>query len=71
MHAKKKPTVKCWYLDYPLGINTITPLVKELVHCVGVKDGNNQDQSLRPQGKSITNGIAKEDQVCKCVKKSW
>ena len=46
MHAKKKPSAKCWYLDYPLGINTITPLVKELVHSVGVTDGNYRNQSL-------------------------
>ena len=32
MHARKKPTGTVWFLDYPLGINTITPLVKELVH---------------------------------------
>ena len=47
MHARKRPTAKCWFLDYPLGINTITPLVKELVHSVGVFDGNLKNQSLR------------------------
>ena len=47
MHAKKKPSAKCWYLDYPLGINIITPLVKELVHSVGVTDGNYRNQSLQ------------------------
>ena len=47
MHARKKPSAKCWYLDYPLGINTITPLVKELVHSVGVTNGNFKNQSLR------------------------
>ena len=47
MHACKRPTAKCWFLDYPLGINTITPLVKDLVHSVGVYDGNFKNQSLR------------------------
>ena len=47
MQAHKKPNAKCWFLDYPLGINTITPLVKELVHSVGVHDGNFKNQWFR------------------------
>ena len=31
MHARKKLTEKCWFLDYHLGINTIPSFVKELV----------------------------------------
>ena len=44
---RKKAIGKVWFLDYPLGINTVTPLVKELVHSVGVTNGNFKDQSLR------------------------
>ena len=47
VHAKKKPTAKCCHLDYPLGINTITPLVKDLCKSVGAADGNFRNQYLR------------------------
>ena len=47
MHARKHPTAQCWFLDYPLGINRITPLVKELVHSIAVTDGNYKKQSLQ------------------------
>ena len=47
LHAKKKPTAKFWYLDYPLCINIITPLVKELCRSVGATDGNFRNQLLQ------------------------
>ena len=63
MHAKKKPMAKVWYLDYPLEINTITPLVKELVHSVGVRDGNDKNQSFRTTMASIPYNENQDEQL--------
>ena len=59
MHAKKCPGAKVCFLDYPLGINTITPLVKELVHSAGVCDGNFCNQSL---WATMASGLYNENQ---------
>ena len=60
MHAKKKPSAKCWFLDYPLGINTITPLVKELV---GVTEGNDRNQSLRATRATLMYNQGQDEQL--------
>ena len=35
MHAKKKPSAQVWYLDYLLGINTISPWSKNCARVLG------------------------------------
>ena len=47
MHARKHIMPKCWYLDYHWGINTIIPLVKQLILAIGVTNGNFKNQSLK------------------------
>ena len=47
MHAHKRPTTNVWYVDYPLGINHTTPIIKELVQSISITEVNYKNQSLR------------------------
>ena len=59
MRPKLCVTPNCWYIDRPVGINTITPTVKRLCACIGKVDKKYLNQSLRATGAiRMTN--------CKC-----
>ena len=59
----KIPSVKCWYQDYPLGINIITPIVKDVCKSVGVVDENYKNQSLRATTATRMYAASQDEQM--------